>query len=366
MKHITFVVEPDDSELNSSLGIASALVDAGYRVSYATSGRFVPRVIAHGAEPFVYQPLDIRNNPILSCLKALEPFDRHPRTYAQAKELWTEFVQAETFHAVSQLRPVYQKNPPNLIIYDWRCLAGRSLASQLGIPKMEHAPTTIGGADKEFLCHVYDDDVVLVSVPKFFQRNAECLDNRFHFIGPLYGEARLRASWDRRSNEKPMILVSGSNNQPIDFFRLAINCFAGSEFHVVLSIGHRTDPNLLSDLPPNFEISQSASTLDLLSHASILLGHGGQSSTLETLYRGVPLLLLPRAPLYEDIARRIVELGLGARINWAEASVDNIRATTVTLLEDQDMRARLNGVRQTMEANNSPNHVVDLVRRYVR
>jgi UDP:flavonoid glycosyltransferase YjiC (YdhE family) len=73
----------------------------------------------------------------------------------------------------------------------------------------------------------------------------------------------------------------------------------------------------------------------VLPATSLVIGHGGHSTTARALAYGIPLLVLPMHPLMDQtaIGRALTRLGAG-RMLPKSASVDVIRAAARELLTD--------------------------------
>jgi MGT family glycosyltransferase len=71
----------------------------------------------------------------------------------------------------------------------------------------------------------------------------------------------------------------------------------------------------LGPLPPNVEVHTRVPQLDVLRHASVFLSHAGMGSTMEAMYFGVPLIVVPQMVEQEINAARVVELGLGVGLD---------------------------------------------------
>jgi MGT family glycosyltransferase len=166
---------------------------------------------------------------------------------------------------------------------------------------------------------------------------------------------------------EPKILVSATTAVPQpEFYKMAIAAFESLPFRVILSIGNEIDPGSLGPLPTRFEINQFSSQLEILEQASLYIGQGGVGSTLEALYCGVPVLLIPPGPGYDPVPRRIAELGLGMRLEGSAISIEELRNAAVFLLEDGETQKRAMEARKTMRETNGAKLAGDLIDAYIR
>ena len=359
--HIAFIVESAHGHINPILGITSELVRRGHRVTCAVKDYFAPRVADSGAEPLVYEPLDYRTRFIPS----IEQYNRW-NDKALIMERWNEFEQEEIEDALPQLELLYREKRPDLIIYDLRNLAGRSLACKWGLPKIEHAPMMIESNECNQLERPYDEDLIIVSVPRFFQPDVERLDGRFHFVGPIYTNRGFFQPWKPSPSPEPLVLVSATTALPqIEFYKLVICALEIVPCRVVLSIGNVIPQEALDTLPGHFELNHSSSQMDILDQASLYIGQGGQGSTLEAIYCGVPLLLIPPGKLFEQVAHRVAQLGLGMYIDEAAASVEEVRRLTLFLLGDDGTRRRVKEAQKTMSETPGAKLSADLILKHL-
>jgi MGT family glycosyltransferase len=124
-------------------------------------------------------------------------------------------------------------------------------------------------------------------------------------------------------------------------FNLLIKTLAGTNYHVILSVEDQVPETELRPLPPNFEVNHSASHLEILPFASLLVCRGGSGNTLEAISHGVPIIAVPLNPEHEAWFRRVEELGLGIRLPREGATVDIIRNTIDRALGEVLLRDRI-------------------------
>lgn len=360
--HIAFIVESAHGHINPTLGTASELVRRDYYVSHAVKDYFAPRVLASGSDAIVYRPLENKNKIFKEMYKERErrdfDFDFKAIDLASFKRLLDE----EMEDTLQQLESCYAAHRPDLIIYDRTNLAGRSLALKWGIPTVEHSPMLI--ADH---CKDYDPNLVIVSLPKFLQGNAETLDERFRFVGPVFTDAKVFSPWQAKSRGQKTILVSATTGlmpQP-EYFRRAIEAFRDFPQHIVLSIGNDIEPAALGDLPPNCQINQSSSQREILENACLFVSQSGPSSILEALSCAVPLLLLPPSQVHDLYSSRIADLNMGVRLEKHEVSVESLRQSAINLLGDFKVSACVRRAKQDIAESGGAVLAADLIEKFL-
>jgi MGT family glycosyltransferase len=180
----------------------------------------------------------------------------------------------------------------------------------------------------------------LVLLPKQFQIAAETFDGRFHFIGPSLGLRESLENWQPPEGAAPIIFISlGTvfNQHPI-FFRQCVEAFAESSWQVVMAIGEGISREQLGLIPANFEIGSYFPQPTVLRHARVFISHAGPSSIMESLYYGVPLIMVPQTPEQLVNARRTEELGLGRRLPMAQVTPQSLREAVAHVERNAEIR----------------------------
>jgi demethyllactenocin mycarosyltransferase len=363
MKHIAFAVEQAYGHILPTLGIAMELIRRGHRVSYAVTHDFAPGIIRVGARALVFSPMVTR--PAL--LGSIADGDRKGIE---------ELRRAKTENSLGQLERLFCEDKPDLIIHD-ACedFAGRLLALRWGVPHIRFSPVPLESADEgELVSALAEDSVILVSVPRFFsERVPEILSARMKVIGFIHeGRNKFFEPWKPTNDGRKVILISVTTGilPQVDFCRIAINAFHNEPYRVVLSIGgldrvSKIRPADLGALPENIELNQASSNFDILQCASLFITQGGQGSVLEALYCGVPILGIPSYFWDEDACRKVAELGLGARLAYADASPNSLREHASTLLEDYDTLARVKVAQQLMREDRGAEVAANIIDAYL-
>src|SRR5207245_2720456 len=88
----------------------------------------------------------------------------------------------------------------------------KALAQMEGVPTIEHSPMVIEQCGSEnILGGTYDEKLVIISLPRMFQRDADALDHRFRFTGFCSdGRESFFNAWTRKHSGEEMILVAGT------------------------------------------------------------------------------------------------------------------------------------------------------------
>jgi demethyllactenocin mycarosyltransferase len=385
--HIVFYIAPFTGHINTSLPLVTELAGRGHRVSYATTAKFSQVVRGAGAR-------------VVSCDAAWPPADAQPAVPVPvpaenaadidfARNLGVQL--RELSAALPVLIPAFADDPPDVVVCDPMCWAGRALAGRYQVPAVNCVTTLIGrarwslgSASSSFdpaqrhlprlfaaasailashetrltAAHLLGTDGAIETLA-YFPRALEAEGDEFgpniHFVGPCLpatrgGQPESQGPGWRPAGDGPVIAVSlGTvfNREPA-VFRSCLDALAGLRCQVVAALGG-LDPASLGPLPPNAEAHTYLPLPQLLRHADLLIGHAGMRSTMEALSVGVPIAALPQMPEQRVTADRLAELGLGLCLETVRQTPEGVRSAVTGLLADTGVRERLAWMRDEIE-----------------
>ncbi|REJ06646.1 glycosyltransferase [Microbacterium bovistercoris] len=141
----------------------------------------------------------------------------------------------------------------------------------------------------------------------------------------------------RSAQDPPLVLVSLSSvwqRRQDDVYRRVIAALGRLPVRAIVTRSTPQTP-LGGDIPPNVEVRGRASHAELLPHATLVIGHGGHSTTLAALAHGVPLLVLPmNATSDQPLIGRIVESQSVGRVLPRSALAPELEGAISGLLAD--------------------------------
>lgn len=208
----------------------------------------------------------------------------------------------------------------------------------------------------------------IVFTSQYFQPGSAQFDKTFHFIGP---------SIDTRHDAKKMFAEIPSNkkiiyisvgtifNDNLQFFITCIKAFEHSDYFVILSLGHRFTVKDLPYVPPNFLVQNSVPQLEVLKKADIFISHGGMNSINESLYYGVPLILVPQMVEQHINALRVKKLGAGIIVPRNYVTSEKLRSTVGQVLEDKKFAVNALKIRQTLHDAGGYKKAVDILLQFI-
>ncbi|MGJ0119396.1 macrolide family glycosyltransferase [Williamsia sp. MIQD14] len=345
--HLAMIGTTAPSHIYPSLAVIAEMVQRGHRVTYAVGRSAATIVEPSGAEIVSWESILPQGQ------------DAWPDDPAAAMHVFLD----ETLAAFGTLTHFYDHDRPDLLLYDIGGLAAPVLGVRYGVPAVQLSPAYVawdGYADDladivgplrssaagERYHAVYSEwlrgngidtdpwdwitypEHCLSLIPRVMQPHADRVGDHVQFVGPCLDPNRLAdRSWTPPAGT--IVYVSfgtGFNEQP-DFYRLCVQTFTDTDWHVVISVGHRVDPTDLGELPPNVEIHRHVPQLAVLDAASVFVTHAGMGGCTESLWFGVPTVAIPQAVDQFGNADMLVELGVGAQLTMEEATMQTLLET---------------------------------------
>ncbi|MGW4526682.1 macrolide family glycosyltransferase [Amycolatopsis sp. NPDC004378] len=379
MTEITFLPYPAYGHMTPVLPVVAELVRRGHRVTCFTSGEFAERVVATGAHAVPY-----------GCdLSTAQPDITDADEAARAPLHLLE----DTMGVLPAVERAFERSTPDLLVYDTTLWApGRLLARKGKLPAVQLSATVASNehfsltqenqtygeavdpahpAIAKFVTRLGEyladhglgaltleefftggDEFTVVFVPRAFQPAGETFDDRFAFVGPSVGAPSEAARWQPPGDGRPVVLITlGTtvNDRP-EFFRTCAEAFADQPWQVVLTLGNRVDPAALGPLPSTVEAHRWVSHADVLPHCSVFLCQGGMGSLMESLYFGVPAIVVPHHPEQHINARQVRRIGLGAVLDKDTATPERIRDTVLAVAGDDAVRRRVRVMQREVHA----------------
>jgi MGT family glycosyltransferase len=209
-------------------------------------------------------------------------------------------------------------------------------------------------------------DLNIVYTSRLFQPFAETFDDRFQFVGPsVTPPAEVAVPTE---GEQPVVYVSLGTlfNADPSFFRNCFEAFGRMDIRVVMSIGSNVSEAGLGPVPLNVSVQPYVPQLEVLRRASAFVTHGGMNSVSESLYYGVPLVVVPQMGEQEVVGRRVEELGAGLYLAKAEATADRLRESVQQVLAEGRFRDQARVVRQSFRTSGGVARAADAIAAFTR
>ncbi len=124
----------------------------------------------------------------------------------------------------------------------------------------------------------------------------------------------------------------------VDLMRRLIDVLGRTPHRYIVSMGPQAAELVLAD---NMVGSEFLPQTKVIPQVDLVITHGGNNTTTESLHFGKPMILLPLFWDQYDNAQRIDELGFGVRLATYAFTEEEMTAALDRLLSDTELRARL-------------------------
>lgn len=388
-----FLNFPTHGQLHPSLAIAQELVSRGEEVVSFNFEKFRTLIEATGAGFRAYDAEIFRLKK--NAGRSVVDDNRRVAMISIGLLLASEQV------VPSLLRDV-KAEKPDCLIYSDTFLWGRIIADSLELPAATLRPTYVSndnfreqitkgtGIDSFFykslskrlkpvfnrICYQYglrysdmfalfrgNENLKIVFITKTFQPNGTSFDDRYLFVGPSFHPDRdksLGLPAGKFDFESCMYISLGTMYaDKMEFYRIFIEALANQDMPVVISLGNQLDRELLPPIPGHFIAEPYVPQLEILPRAELFISHGGMNSTMESLYFGVPLIVIPHTNEQKLTATRVRDLGLGVALNQGSFTAELLRSAVCRIRDNPDIRLRTQEMQEEVRSAGGYKKAVD-------
>lgn len=393
MKFI-FQTLPGYGHLNPMLGVAEALVQKGHTVIVYNTKDFKKEIESIGAI-FREPPVEIIENtdfrilrntihiarlslhatelitkPLIEIIKNEKP----DCLIHDSLGLWGKIAGLYTHTPTVSLNAIMAMNAKVLMTYtkyllsEYTYMAAHPFISLMVAYKYQKVYKKMGLKPPlltDIYCNVEKLNIIFTS--RYFQPLQSSFGNSFKFVGPII--------WDREKKQPPLKIEKNKQiiyvalgtvyNDNIDTYRKLIQILGNTKYQVFMSIGKWIQTSDLQPLPQNIQIKSYFPQLKLLKNASLFISHAGMNSVNESLYFGVPLLMLPIIQEQKINAARVEELGAGIYYKKNKINVAEFSELINRMLKDQLYKKHAQQVQKTLIAAGGAQKAVEYILDYL-
>jgi UDP:flavonoid glycosyltransferase YjiC (YdhE family) len=363
MSTIAFVTVEGGGNIPPTRAIASALAGRGHRVEVLGMAPQRPRFEAEG---FGFTALDELGfwNPRVrrSVPHAVDAAVRLASGAPLAREV------------VARLEPL----SPDVVVVD--CLMASSLAA-----------ATRAGHRTIALLHTFDaywrgnygrGPIGLLarlrgtSITAAWDAAAAGLVTSDRLLDPAGGRPRARTEWvgamergvpaQPSPDGPPLVLVSLSTTWFPDQTRAYQNiatALGSLPVRGVITTGGLA-PDRELELPPNVELRGRVPHAEIMPGATLVVGHGGHSTTFTALAHGLPLVIMPMHPMLDQpmIGAAVARAGAGVVVKRT-ASPTTIAGAVLRALDDDGLRAGASALGDRLRSTDGASAAADAIER---
>lgn len=355
MANIVFFCIPAHGHTNPTLNVVRELTRRGHSVWYYSYETFRPQIEAAGATFIPCDSYDME--------KRLTP--KQASRMGKDLALSTKVLVDTTLALGETVCRELEELHPDCIVADSMAIWGKAFAGKLGIPYVcstttfafnQHTAKLMRQSPGEFIrmllslprinrnlqllqskgypFHTVMDILVnddsahtVVYTSKQFQPYAETFSGKTAFVGPS-----IRPAVDTviKTREKLLYLSMGTvDNKMLPLYRRCIEAFRDADCQVILSVGHQLPLDHFGSLPEHISVHASVDQIAVLQQADAFVTHCGMNSVSESLWFGVPLIMLPQTPEQWSVANRVRELEAGILLSKTDPA--SLRSAVNTL-----------------------------------
>lgn len=357
MSKIVFFNIPAHGHTNPTLGVVTELIARGHQVWYYSYTQLKEKIESTGATYVSCDDYDMEQK--------LSPKEtaRIGKDLAFSTKILVETTLALDDKVCSDMESL----DPDCIVADSMALWGKAVARKLGIPFIsstttfafnQHSARIMKQGVGELLKMLFsmpkvskeiqrlqkkgypiktildmiqndNDTHTIVYTSPEFQPCSETFSDKYAFVGP---SIRLAMETIEKTSSKLIYISMGTvNNDLMPVYQACISALANTDYQVIMSVGNRISLSAFGETPKNIMIRPHVDQIAVLQKADVFVSHCGMNSVNESLYYGVPLVMLPQTAEQRGVAERVYQLGAGLKLRKADAhSILNAIQTLIT------------------------------------
>jgi MGT family glycosyltransferase len=169
---------------------------------------------------------------------------------------------------------------------------------------------------------------------------------------------------DRPEGSALIYLSLGSlGSADVELMRRLIDVLGRTKHRFIVSKGPQHAEYELAD---NMVGAEFVPQTRIIPQVDLVITHGGNNTTTESLHFGKPMILLPLFWDQYDNAQRMDELGFGRRLATYAFTDEEMTAALDALLNDADLRERMTAMSQRIQSANGTQVGADVIERVAR
>ena len=345
MSKIVFFCIPAHGHTNPTLGVVRELVSRGHQVWYYSYNMMREKIEAAGATFVSCDDYDMEQK-----LNAKDTA-RIGKDMAFSIKILVDTTLALDDKVCKEMEEL----KPDCIVADSMALWGKAIARKLHIPFVSSTTTfAFNQHSAKVMKHGLGDLFqMLFAIPKTgrqirrlqdkgypvknvldiigndenthtivytspeFQPSSETFSEKYAFVGPSIRPATDEI--EKKSDKLIYISMGTVNNDMMPLYKQCVDALADTEYQVIMSAGNLVSMKEFGTLPSNISVFTHVDQIAVLQQADVFVSHCGMNSVSESLYFGVPLIMLPQTAEQAGVAERVYQLGAGLKLDKSDA-----------------------------------------------
>ncbi|MGR3219522.1 MAG: glycosyltransferase [Candidatus Anammoxibacter sp.] len=397
MAKFLFTVMPGSGHINPTLPIATELLRRGHDVGYATGTDFRDIITSEGLRFFSVGPAGLKSaiNETSKIGDITKSYLKN--TGLRADYYFLKLLVEINAMSIDSMRSAVNQFMPDVIICDFFTHAGAQIAEVYKLPWATfctvpglipgganvppHTPWGLPLSSNMFVKGMYH--IVRFFQERFFRLFDRSLNNIrttlglspikggviYNSISPYLilsptceGFEYKRTDWpsqmyltgpapwgkeiDRVNNfdwidslpsNQPLIYVTLGTVQSlihIDFYKIVIDAFKSEPYQVIMSIGQGLNMSDFDCIPDNFRLEPYIPHAKILPKVTAVIHHGGQGIVQDSIFHGLPSLVVPISNDQYEMAQRCLGAGVSVRIPYPRINPKRLRTAIRKVLND--------------------------------
>jgi MGT family glycosyltransferase len=417
-----FVSLPLMGHTNQMIALAQELVCRGYKVSFVISDVAKEWVVNTGADFIPWNPnLETSHESNNSQNKSIWHRVSQEQNNLRAEKMMLEWIMNGYDPMYKTLKLIFLKCRPDIIVVDRAVIPAIDLSWQMNLPciiqsrflgyfvetpsNLPRFPTSYSIKMNQWERFVNKFKPLLLlpqstaSMKKLNQVRSECsgcenLPDPYYsknliivgtafgieiprpipplvkMVGPIFSKTIEPLSpslqeWLEAGEEGTVVIYIAFGTLATLESRQAkalVEGLTDSKFRVLWSIP-KNQQHLLPSLPPSFRIESFVPQQAVLSHSAVrvFISHCGSNGILEALYCKKPILGLPFFGDQYYFAARILDLGVGLKLNKKNLESSEVRQKIHLLLNNQSYTDKANKMSAILHSTNGRELAADIV-----
>jgi MGT family glycosyltransferase len=155
-----------------------------------------------------------------------------------------------------------------------------------------------------------------------------------HYTGPIWPADSAAVPSDKADRTILVSLSTVHYDRQDRVLQTILDALADTDVHMVVTTGHAVDPDRLH-APANAQLHRYLPHDDVMPKVSLVVGHGGHTTTMRALAHDLPLVIVPMHPMLDQsmVGRAVEQAGAG-KVLSRKAAPDQIRAAVEQLLTE--------------------------------
>ena len=212
----------------------------------------------------------------------------------------------------------------------------------------------------------------IINVLKEMQPQAESFDERFLFAPSVVPSppGDLKIPYDKMKGKIiyasfGTVFTTLEGDACINAFKEVIRSFKDTDASVIISLGSALPLKDLTDIPENIFVYDFVPQTEVLQHASLFITHGGANSVNESIYYGVPMLVVPGGFDQFIMADQVEIRQIGYKMEQGNFSARRLNELSFSILSDNEIYNNIRQLQSKMTSVDYNKAIADRIEKFM-